>query len=151
MFVLRKTKNSRLGFTLIELMIVVAIIAILAFVAAPKFTDLISRSKESSIKAQLGTLRSAMNIYYSDVQEYPSDLSDGLTTGEKYLKEIPPVTIPSVASTNNPGHQKSNDISTSFDDVASGAWLFLREADQSAFVFINCSHVDSKQNVWSSY
>ena len=58
-----KTKK---GFTLIELMIVVAIIGILAAIAIPKFADLIKKSKEGATKGSLGALRSALTIYYGE-------------------------------------------------------------------------------------
>ncbi|MDO8734379.1 MAG: type II secretion system protein, partial [Elusimicrobiota bacterium] len=58
-----KTKK---GFTLIELMIVVAIIGILAAIAIPKFADLIKKSKEGSTKGSLGAIRSALTIYYGE-------------------------------------------------------------------------------------
>jgi prepilin-type N-terminal cleavage/methylation domain-containing protein len=56
------------GFTLIELMIVVAIIGILASIAIPKFADLIRKSKEGATKGNLGSLRSALSIYYGDME-----------------------------------------------------------------------------------
>jgi prepilin-type N-terminal cleavage/methylation domain-containing protein len=60
-----KNVSSR-GFTLIELMIVSAILAILAMIALPKFANLIDRSREASMKGALGSLRSALSIYYAD-------------------------------------------------------------------------------------
>jgi prepilin-type N-terminal cleavage/methylation domain-containing protein len=54
------------GFTLIELMIVAAIIAILAMIALPKFSNLIDRAREASTKGNLGALRSALSIYQAD-------------------------------------------------------------------------------------
>src|SRR5436190_656992 len=64
------------GFTLIELMIVVAIIGILAAVAIPKFANLIRKSQEGSTKGNLGSLRSAISIYYGDMEgQYPGDLN----------------------------------------------------------------------------
>jgi prepilin-type N-terminal cleavage/methylation domain-containing protein len=66
-------KKVAKGFTLIELMIVVAIIGILAAIAIPKFADLVTKSKEASIKGSLGTIRSAVSIYYSDQEGvYPA-------------------------------------------------------------------------------
>src|SRR3954468_18464129 len=82
---LKKMKQSK-GFTLIELMIVVAIIGILAAVAIPKFADLVTKSKEASVKANLGAVRSALSIYYGDSEgSYPGNLYDGLTTSSRYL------------------------------------------------------------------
>jgi prepilin-type N-terminal cleavage/methylation domain-containing protein len=54
------------AFTLIELMIVVAIIGILASIAIPKFADLIRKLQEATTKGNLGVLRSALSIYYVD-------------------------------------------------------------------------------------
>ncbi|MEK9145371.1 MAG: prepilin-type N-terminal cleavage/methylation domain-containing protein, partial [Elusimicrobiota bacterium] len=54
------------GFTLIELMIVVAILGILAAVAIPKMAGLISRSQEGATKGNLGAVRSSLSIYYAD-------------------------------------------------------------------------------------
>ncbi|MBI5574004.1 MAG: type II secretion system protein [Elusimicrobia bacterium] len=75
-----KTKK---GFTLIELMIVVAIIGILAAIAIPKFADLIKKSKEGSTKGSLGALRSALTIYYGEQEGvYPVASTDGLANSE---------------------------------------------------------------------
>ena len=66
-----KTKR---GFTLIELMIVVAIIGILAAIAIPKFAQLITKSNEANTKGNLGAMRSALSIYYRDMEGwYPTD------------------------------------------------------------------------------
>src|SRR5580658_5411416 len=86
------------GFTLIELMIVVAIIAVLAAVALPKFADLIRKSKEGATKGNLGVIRAALDIYYGDMEGiYPQQLLTGpdvtpldpLTVNGKYMASIP--------------------------------------------------------------
>lgn len=59
-------KRLEKGFTLIELMIVVAIIAILAAVAAPKFGEQIKKSKDAKGLALVGNWRSASQLHYSD-------------------------------------------------------------------------------------
>ena len=55
----RASRKANKGFTLIELMIVVAIIGILAAIAIPKFADLIRKSNEGATKGNLGATRSA--------------------------------------------------------------------------------------------
>ncbi|MDD5687800.1 MAG: type II secretion system protein [Elusimicrobia bacterium] len=75
--------ETKKGFTLIELMIVVAIIGILAAIAIPKFADLIRKSKEGSTKGSLGALRSALTIYYGEMEgAYPIASVDGLANSE---------------------------------------------------------------------
>lgn len=54
------------GFTLIELMLAVAIIGLLSAIAVPKFGNLIDKAREASLKGQLGSLRSALSLYYAD-------------------------------------------------------------------------------------
>src|SRR5882672_7951405 len=103
-----KTKR---GFTLIELMIVVAIIGILAAIAIPKFSQLITKGNEANTKGNLGAIRSALSIYYGDTEgSYPStsDLS-GLTNNSKYMTVIPVAKLPSVAALNS-GHGDSSII-----------------------------------------
>lgn len=66
------------GFTLIELMIVVAIIAILAAVGIIKFGSLVRKSHDSRGLAELGTLRTASALYYIDNQNIDTSNTGGL-------------------------------------------------------------------------
>lgn len=63
-------KRLEKGFTLIELMIVVAIIAILAAVAAPRFGSQIAKARDAKAIETVGTWRSALNMSYADNQVY---------------------------------------------------------------------------------
>src|SRR5580700_1182416 len=65
------------GFTLVELMIVVAIIGILAAVAIPKFAQMLEKSREGATKGNIGALKSAVSNYYADQQgNYPQTQLD---------------------------------------------------------------------------
>ena len=144
--------NKNTGFTFVELMIVVAIIGILAAVAVPKFASLVSKSKEASVKHNLGALRSALTIYYSNVGDYPTDLDAALTTGEVYFADIPVVTIPRVQEQGNPGHVNVTSIknlAVPDDDVATGVFGY-NNANEQGLIFINCIHKDTKGVQWSS-
>ncbi len=83
------------GFTLIELMIVVAIIGILSAVAIPKFSDMMEKAREGTTKGNIGAIKSAISIYYGDNNGiWPSDLTT--TAGSSfhnYLDKIPPVKV----------------------------------------------------------
>src|SRR5436853_4127680 len=102
-----KTKR---GFTLIELMIVVAIIGILAAIAIPKFSQLITKGNEANTKGNLGAIRSALSIYYGDTEGfYPSDTMQSLSFSGKYMNAIPVAKYPSVTNF-NPGHADASTV-----------------------------------------
>jgi general secretion pathway protein G len=82
----RKAKQDA-GFTLIELMIVMAIIGVLAMVAVPSYISAIRHAKEAVLKEDLRTLRSAIDSYTMDKQKAPQSLDDLIQDG--YLKSIP--------------------------------------------------------------
>src|SRR5210317_2224960 len=70
------------AFTLIELLIVVAIIAILAAIAVPNFLEAQIRSKVSRVKSDQRSLATAIESYYVDNNSYPAtDSSDGSSNG----------------------------------------------------------------------
>ena len=68
---LRKIKNNgQKGFTLVELMIVVAIIGILAAIAIPQFASFRTKSYNSAASSDMKNLRTTLEAYYADQQEY---------------------------------------------------------------------------------
>lgn len=69
-------RTSRKGFTLMELLIVIIVIAVLAAIALPRFINSGLRSKESSLKADLKLYRSAIQTFSNDTGAYPANLND---------------------------------------------------------------------------
>jgi len=83
---LRKDRTQS-GFTLIELMIVMAIIGILITLAIPSFVGAIRHAREAALKEDLQTMRTAIDTYTMDKQKGPQSLDDLIQDG--YLRAIP--------------------------------------------------------------
>jgi len=81
------TNRRRFGFTLIELMIVMAITAVLMAIAVPIYTRSIQRAKESVLKNNLFSLRTVIDEYTYDKQKAPQTLQDLVSDG--YLRQVP--------------------------------------------------------------
>ena len=142
-------KRNKKGFTLIELMIVVAIIGILAAIAIPKFAELIRKSGEGASKGNLGALRSAMSIYYGDMEgQYPSVFT-ALTLGGKYLTVIPTAKAPTYH-----GDSAGQVLMTAVANPNDAAgWYYTDVATNANIgnVLVNCTHTDTKGSIWTSY
>ena len=80
-----RRKNA--GFTLVELMIVMAIIMVLAVVAVPSYIAAMRSAREAVLKEDLHVLRNAIDSYTADKQKAPQSLDDLVQEG--YLKSIP--------------------------------------------------------------
>ena len=70
-FSMAKGSNNRFGFTLMEIMVVVVIIAVLASVAGPMIGDLVNQGRVSATKSNLSALKSALISYKNDVGRFP--------------------------------------------------------------------------------
>jgi general secretion pathway protein G len=89
--------NEKSGFTLIEILVVLAIIATLLSLVTPRYFNSIDKSKETILKHDLATMREALDKFYSDKNAYPETLND--LVQYKYLRAIPKDPITDSAAT----------------------------------------------------
>lgn len=137
------------GFTIIELMIVVMIIGILSSIAALKINQAMRKANEGSSHGNLGAIRSAIGIYYSDnVTTYPGSLA-ALTLNAKYLKAFPETTLIGYHSKTSAIREGSG--AAAIDDA--GGWAYNNDAGHADFgkIMVNCTHTDTKSSVWSEF
>lgn len=163
------------GFTLIELMAVVAILGILSAISVPKISALIDKSKDATTKGNLGALRSALAIYNADSEgkypQFPPPFSQTAGYGSllhdtlipKYLSKIP-------IATPSRGHHKGSDevylvwnMSGNQDDEPTSGYGWTYDANPFdelkpegftgmwGTIRVLCKHEDSRGTNWSSY
>lgn len=75
------------GFTFIEIMVVLTLVAILAGIAAPVITSSIQRGREAALKEDLAVMRKAIDDYHADNGSYPEDINK--LVEKRYLRKIP--------------------------------------------------------------
>lgn len=82
-----KKFSVKSGFTLVEMLVVLAILALLLTLAAPKYFSSIDRAKEATLKQDLNILRESIDKYYADNGRYPNTLKD--LVEKKYIRDLP--------------------------------------------------------------
>ena len=82
-----RNRHKQSGFTLVELLIVMAIVGILFTMAIPSFTAAVQHAREAVLREDLQTMRMAIDSYTMDKQKAPQSLDDLVQEG--YLKAIP--------------------------------------------------------------
>ena len=78
---------SGTGFTLIELMVVLAVIALLISIVAPHYTGRVNRAEEAVLRENLTLMREALDRHFADAGRYPATLDELVT--KRYLRTIP--------------------------------------------------------------
>jgi general secretion pathway protein G len=79
--------HAKRGFTLVELLVVMAIIATLLTIAVPRYFHSVEKSKEAVLHQNLALTREALDKYYGDNNRYPDSLED--LVSKKYLRSLP--------------------------------------------------------------
>jgi prepilin-type N-terminal cleavage/methylation domain-containing protein len=119
----------RKAFTMIELLIVIAIIAILASTIIPNFIGFDSEAKVSATRTNLDTLRTTITLYRAKEGKYPQSLGDLVNTyyndqGVKkaYLNKMPVEMI-----TNSSGNSDYFDTTSDKGFTNNGGWIYFQD------------------------
>ena len=115
--------RRQFGYTLIELIIVMAIISILIAIAVPLYQRTIVGAKESLLKNNLFTLRTVIDEYTYDKKKAPQQLQDLVTAG--YLREVPKDPI----AGNDQWITIMEDALTAVDQTEPGIWDVRSRSD----------------------
>ena len=146
------------GYTLVELMVTVSIILLLAAVALPKYADSIKRALEGGLKGNLGSLRSAMSLYYSDNSGTFPSCSVG-PSSPVFAGSLIPKYMDRIQAVNSGLHPPTNAVYCDYvilpGIVHDGqGWYYdggIPADPQFGSVWVACDHTDTKGTEWSAY
>lgn len=82
-----RVANGSRGFTLIEVLVVLTIIATLLSLVTPRYFETIARSRETALRHDLAIMREAIDKFYGDTGTYPATLEELVL--RKYLRAVP--------------------------------------------------------------
>ena len=84
---MNRSNRRAAGFTLVELMVVLAVVALLISIVVPDYVGRVRRAEEAVLKENLMLVRDALDKHYADVGKYPASLDELVT--RRYLRAIP--------------------------------------------------------------
>ncbi len=124
-----KIRRRPAGFTMIELLVVISIIAILAYAIIPNFIGFDTEARVAATKSNLDTLRTRVTLYRAKEGVYPSSMDELLSrtyldagVRKPYLAKIPAELISSKKGSNRTRLQRSDDPLAS-----EGGWVYLSD------------------------
>ena len=129
----RKPRRAEQGFTLIELMVVIAIIGILASMVAPTYQHIVERAKETVLRHNLSAIRDVIDQYYADKGKYPDSL-DALVTDGYFRGHIPidPITNQANWVTVPFSGNEEGQLEPTEGEEASGIWDVHSASEETA-------------------
>lgn len=141
-------KNVQKGFTLIELMIVVAIIAILAAIAIPAYQDYLIRTQVSEGAVLTDGAKTAISEYYSNTGDFPpSNVSAGLASpvsiAGKYVSQVdvsatPGQIVATFGTGANKAIQNETFVLSALTSAGSVAWSCTKSTVASKYLPTSC-------------
>lgn len=136
------------GFSLIELMIVVAVLGILALIVIPKMSELIRKGNEAGTRGHLGAVRGALRIYFLNNEEvYPQDVTVILAPGNDYYTGP----MPTVFTVQHGKRQAVNQVLVLAPLADSGEWGYVNDGADRGHFWAQCIHTDAAGKVWSQF
>jgi len=160
---LNKRLNKK-GFTLVELLIVVVILAILFLIAVARVPQVLTRAREAKTREYLVNLRIAINNYYSTNQGfYPKNLDDKTyIVAEQSVPPFVPHYMPEIPKArlrrnlDAPTDSNSNKVEVidtqkkpmkSTDITNKGGWIYSSTTGE---IRVNCNQLDSREKIYYS-
>lgn len=83
----RVARRVSRGFTLIEMLVVMAVVALLLSIAVPRYFNSLDRSKESALRQNLKVMRDGIDKFYTDQGRYPESLDE--LVQKRYFRALP--------------------------------------------------------------
>lgn len=115
----RPSRMGHCGFTLIELIIVLAILALLLTIAVPRYFAHLERAKEATLRQDLAVMRDAIDKFHGDKGRYPESLEELATL--RYIRSVPVDPITESVTTWKVIAPADTEAKGSVYDVKSGA------------------------------
>jgi len=136
------------GFTLIELVLAVAILGIISAIALPHFSTAIRKSKHATTLGNLSALRAAISMFTAETGQPPIDDLTSLVSGG-YINRIP---IKDTTPYHDPGRRVEAGPASA-QAASTGDWFYFNVLEEPDFgrVVVNCDHRDLKGRKWLSY
>ena|SRR5581483_1516455 len=140
--------RGQAGFTLVELMIVVAIVAILAAIGAVRYQSMVQKTREGTTKGNAASVRIALAIYYGDREGvWPTTLDPA--GWQNHLLSVYLDKMPEVALTQaGPSSQVSALASGAVPTAPGVGWAY--DSDKGR-IYVNSNYNDSNGNSYTTY